>query len=370
MSPPHNRRRRHNKEQTGTERWQALDFAPPAADAVEPDEPVLLDYSADDHVAVVTLNRPHADNAISTEMGVGLTEILESIAVRPVVRAVVITGGVRAFSVGSDLRQRKSMTKEEWLRQRQAFDRTLYTLRQMRKPVIAAVNGIAYGGGHEIAQSADFIIASSNATFGQPESMIGLSAVKPSPVMLPRLLPPGRAMQILLTGDPITAQEAYRLGMVTEVHDPPDLMSAVLRYRPEDRQQLAHRRAGRQACRAAGSGAAHRAGDRHHDGGALALGGAPGPGRGHRRVQRRPRPSFSRFRLLRRAHRPAGPPSTRRATMTVADDVADQLRQARADLIMINPAPFNAEAPPWGLTADLHTDRAALRAQQLLPASA
>ncbi len=217
-------------DQTGTERWQALDFAPPAADAVEPDQPVLLDYGADDHVAVVTLNRPHADNAISTEMGVRLTEILESIAVLPVVRVVVVTGaGDRAFSVGSDLRQRKSMTKEEWLRQRQAFDRTLYTLRQMRKPVIAAVNGIAYGGGSEIAQSADFIIASSNATFGQPESMIGLSAGGGSPVLLPRLLPPGRAMQMLLTGDPITAQEAYRLGMVTEVHDPADLMTAVLR---------------------------------------------------------------------------------------------------------------------------------------------
>ena len=181
-------------EQTGTERWQALDFVPPAADAVEPDQPVLLDYSADDHVAVVTLNRPHADNAISTEMGVRLTEILESIAVRPVVRAVVVTGaGDRAFSVGSDLRQRKSMTKEEWLRQRQAFDRTLYTLRQMRKPVIAAVNGIAYGGGSEIAQSADFIIASSSATFGQPESMIGLSAGGGSPVMFrARRRPAGR----------------------------------------------------------------------------------------------------------------------------------------------------------------------------------
>src|SRR5829696_9021491 len=136
---------------TGTDRWKALDFAPPAADAVEPDQPVLLEYGEDERVAVVTLNRAHADNAISTEMGVRLTEILESIAVRPVVRVVVITGaGDRAFSVGSDLRQRKDMTKEDWLRQRQDFDRTLYTLRQLRKPIFAAVNGIAYGGGCEI----------------------------------------------------------------------------------------------------------------------------------------------------------------------------------------------------------------------------
>ena len=82
------------------------------------------------------------------------------------------------------------MTKEHWLRQRQDFDRTLYTLRQLRKPIFAAVNGIAYGGGSEIAQSTDFIIASDNATFGQPEAMIGLAAGGGSPALLPRLLPP------------------------------------------------------------------------------------------------------------------------------------------------------------------------------------
>src|SRR5206468_4201395 len=93
-------------------------------------------------IAVITLNRPQADNAITTEMGARLTEILETIAVRPAVRVAIITGaGERAFSVGSDLRQRRDMTKEDWLRQRQDFDRTLYTLRQLRKPIFAAVKG-------------------------------------------------------------------------------------------------------------------------------------------------------------------------------------------------------------------------------------
>jgi enoyl-CoA hydratase len=213
-----------------TDRWQALDFGPPTADGVEPDSPVLIDYLAGDRVAVITLNRPNADNAITTEMGARLTEIVETIAVRPAVRVVVLTGaGDRAFSVGSDLRQRKSMTKEDWLRQRQDFDRTLYTVRQLRKPMFAAVNGIAYGGGCELAQSTDFIIASENATFGQPEAMLGLAAGGGSPALLPRLLPRGKALQMLMTGDPITAQEAHRLGMVNEIHAKGELMDAAMR---------------------------------------------------------------------------------------------------------------------------------------------
>ena len=215
---------------TGTDRWKVLDFGPPPSDLAEPDQPVLVEYVADERVARITLNRPHADNAITTEMGARLTEILETIAVRPTIRVVVITGaGDRAFSVGSDLRQRKDMTKEDWLRQRQDFDRTLYTLRQLRKPIFAAVNGVAYGGGSEIAQSTDFIIASENATFGQPESMIGLAAGGGSPVLLPRLLPPGKALQMLMTGDPISAQEAYRLGMVNDVYPKGELMDAAQR---------------------------------------------------------------------------------------------------------------------------------------------
>ncbi|HEY9352007.1 MAG TPA: enoyl-CoA hydratase-related protein [Nocardioides sp.] len=214
---------------SSTDRWAALDFAPPAADVEETEPSVLLDYLSDGSIARVTLNRPHADNAITTEMGALLTEVIEGIAVRTGVRVVILTGaGERAFSVGSDLRQRKAMTKEDWLRQRQAFDRTLYTVRQLRKPIFAAVNGIAYGGGCELAQSTDFIIASTAATFGQPEAMLGLAAGGGSPALLPRLLPRGKALQMLMTGDPVPSAEAYRLGMVNELHEPGDLASAAL----------------------------------------------------------------------------------------------------------------------------------------------
>ncbi|QEG36098.1 enoyl-CoA hydratase/isomerase family protein [Bythopirellula goksoeyrii] len=212
-----------------TTRMQRLGYRQPA-EVAEPDELVLVEFVSDGRVAIITLNRPHADNAITTELAAQLIEVLETIAARSSVRVAILTGaGDRAFSVGGDLYQRKDMTKEQWLRQRQVFDRVLYTLRQLRRPIIAAVHGMAYGGGCEMAISTDFIIASDDAVFGQPEAMVGLSAGGGSPVLLPRVLPPGKAMQMLMTGDPITAQEAHRLGMVNELHPRDKLMEAVLR---------------------------------------------------------------------------------------------------------------------------------------------
>jgi len=209
-------------------RMRRIGYRPPA-DVPEPDQLVLVEYVSKGRIAIITLNRPHADNAITTELAAQLIEVLETIAARPSVRCAILTGaGDRAFSVGGDLYQRKQMTKEEWLRQRQVFDRVLYNLRQLRRPIFTAVHGMAYGGGCEMAISTDFIIASEDALFGQPEAMVGLSAGGGSPVFLPRLLPPGKAMQMLMTGEPITAQEAYRLGMVNEIHPRAELMRAAL----------------------------------------------------------------------------------------------------------------------------------------------
>ena len=210
-------------------RMQRMGYRTPT-DAPEPDQLVLVEYVSDGRIAIITLNRPHADNAITTSLAAQLIEILETIAARASVRVAIITGsGERAFSVGGDLYQRKQMTKEQWLRQRQVFDRLLYTLRQLRRPIIAAVNGMAYGGGCEIAIRTVFIIASDDPAFAQPEALVALSAGGGSPVLLPRVLPPGKALQMLMTGEPITAQEAHRLGMVNEVHPKAALMEAVLR---------------------------------------------------------------------------------------------------------------------------------------------
>jgi len=209
-------------------RMQQMGYRTPTS-TTEPKKLVFIEYVSDGRIAIITLNRPHADNAITTELAAELIEVLETIAARSSVRVAILTGsGDRAFSVGGDLYQRKEMTKEQWLRQRQVFDRVLYTLRQLRRPIISAVNGMAYGGGCEIAISTDFIIASDDAAFGQPEAIVGLSAGGGSPVFLPRMLPPGKAMQMLMTGEPITAQEALRLGMVNEVYPKAELMNAVL----------------------------------------------------------------------------------------------------------------------------------------------
>ncbi len=142
-------------------KMRRIGYRPPE-NVAEPDELVLVEYVSGGRVAIITLNRPHADNAVTTELAAQLIEVLDTIAARPTVRVAILTGaGDRAFSVGGDLYQRKSMTKEEWLRQRQVFDRVLYNLRRLRRPIFTAVNGMAYGGGCEIAISTDFIIASS-----------------------------------------------------------------------------------------------------------------------------------------------------------------------------------------------------------------
>ena len=209
-------------------RMQKMGYRAPA-DVPEPEQLVLVDYVSDGRIAVITLNRPHADNAVTTELAAQLIEVLETIAARPSVRVAILTGtGDRAFCVGGDLYERKEMSKEQWLRQRQVFDRVLYNLRQLRRPIFTAVNGMAYGGGCEMAISTDFIIASDDARFGQPEAMVGLSAGGGSPVFLPRMLPPGMAMQMLMTGEPITASEAHRLGMVNSLHPRDELMTAAL----------------------------------------------------------------------------------------------------------------------------------------------
>jgi enoyl-CoA hydratase/carnithine racemase len=139
---------------------------------------VLLEYVHGGRTAIITFNRPQAGNTVTTALGVRFSEIIEKIESKVTVRCAIVTGAGQDFCRGADLRERKAMDSEQWLRQRRAFDRTLYTLRNMRRPpIFAAVNGKAVGGGSEFAQSCDFIIAAENASFCQPrrssESALG-----------------------------------------------------------------------------------------------------------------------------------------------------------------------------------------------------
>jgi len=234
-------------------RIKRLGYRAPS-DVAEPDQLVLVEYVSDGRVAIITLNRPHADNAITTELAAQLIEVLETIGARSSVRVAILTGsGDRAFSVGGDLYQRKNMTKEEWLRQRQVFDRVLYTLRQLRRPIIAAVNGMAYGGGCEIAISTDFIIASDDAVFGQPEAMVGLSAGGGGPVFLPRVLPRVRPCRCCWPATPSVPKR--RTGWAWSTNSTRGRTHAGgAPNRGKDRQQLTDGGAGGQACRANGAG--------------------------------------------------------------------------------------------------------------------
>jgi enoyl-CoA hydratase len=192
--------------------------------------PVLLEHREDGRVAVVTLNRPSVMNAMNTAMGRRLAEVLDEISAQARVRVVVVTGaGDRAFSSGGDLKERQGMTPEQWTRQHRVFEGALHRLRTLRTPVFAAVNGVAVGGGCEMAMSTDFIIASDTARFGLPEVTRGIMPGTGGTQLLPRHLPRGRALQMLLTGEIIDAGEAHRWGLVNSVHPAAELMDAAMR---------------------------------------------------------------------------------------------------------------------------------------------
>lgn len=191
---------------------------------------VLVEHLSGGRVALVTLNRPSVLNAMNTEMGLRLGEIMEELDEQPQVRAVVLTGsGQRAFCAGADLKERLGMTPQQWTQQHRIFERAHRTIRTLRKPIFAAVNGVAVGGGCEMALSTDFVIASELAQFGQPEVSRGIMPGAGGTQLLPRRLPRGLALQLLMTGELINAPEAHRWGLVNRIHPPDRLLPEALR---------------------------------------------------------------------------------------------------------------------------------------------
>jgi enoyl-CoA hydratase/carnithine racemase len=193
----------------------------------EEGSPILLERRG--AIALLTLNRPHVLNALNTAMGLRLGELLDEIAEDAAIRVVVLTGaGERAFCAGGDLKERQGMTPEQWTRQHRIFERAHHRLRNLRKPVFAAVNGVAVGGGCEMAMSTDFLIAAEHARFGQPEVTRGIMPGAGGTQLLPRFLPRGLAFQLLMTGELISAAEAHRWGLVNRVCPPSELIDAAM----------------------------------------------------------------------------------------------------------------------------------------------
>jgi len=175
-------------------------------------------YEKKGPIAYVTLNRPKVLNALSQAVFSELKEVFGDARDDASVRGVILTGsGDKAFAAGADIAEMSTSTgvqAEESTRHAQAVTELIENL---GKPVIGAVNGFALGGGCELAMACTIRIASENAKFGQPEVKLGIMPGAGGTQRLPRLIGKGRALQLILTGDIVNVQEAYRIGLVNEV---------------------------------------------------------------------------------------------------------------------------------------------------------
>ena len=178
-------------------------------------------------VLLVTMNRPEAMNAMNTQMGHDMAHLFDALAAHPdTCRAVVLTGaGTRAFCAGGDLKQRRGMTDPQWQAQHHVFERKVRAMIDCPVPLIAAVNGAAYGGGCEMALSCDFIYAATTARFALPEVTLGIMPGAGGTQNLPRAVGERRAKELLLSGRPWSAHDAERWGMVNQVCNPETLVA-------------------------------------------------------------------------------------------------------------------------------------------------
>lgn len=183
-------------------------------------------YEKKGPIAYATLNRPKVLNALNQAVFAELRATFEDVRDDSNIRGVILTGsGEKAFAAGADIAEMSSYTAaqaEEATRRAQSVTELIENI---GKPVIAAVNGFALGGGCELAMACTIRIAAESAKFGQPEVKLGIMPGAGGTQRLPRLVGKGRALQLILSGEVISAQEAYRIGLVNEVVPLSDLMS-------------------------------------------------------------------------------------------------------------------------------------------------
>ena len=185
-----------------------------------------LVFTQEDHIATIRIDRPEKLNTMTPDMGKALVELVHQINADDDVRVVILTGtGDRAFSAGSDVKVLDEYGTNWQLRNRTDYAKEIYGI---RKPVIAQIRGYCIGGGLEMALVSDIRIAAPNAKFGAGEVKLGWNGGAGNTQLLPRLVGYGKAMQMLITGDMIDAQEAYRTGLVQEVVPDEDLEETVM----------------------------------------------------------------------------------------------------------------------------------------------
>ena len=184
----------------------------------------------EDHLLVVMLNRPESGNATNTQMGRDLLDLWSGLYVdQQDIRCIVITGaGDKIFSAGGDLKERKGMTDQQWHAQHALFELARMALLNCPVPVIAAVNGVAYGGGLETVLTCDFAYAARRARFALTEVKLGIMPGGMGTQMLPRSVGRARAKEIILTGKPFSSEEALEWGLINRVCDDDQLMADTL----------------------------------------------------------------------------------------------------------------------------------------------
>ena len=188
----------------------------------------ILKIGVTDGIATVTISRPQALNALNSRFFQEMDALIAEIARRDDVKVLIITGEGKAFVAGADIAEMVSQTQDQAREFSKRGQNTFRSLELLDKPVIAAVNGFALGGGCELAQACDIRIASTKAKFGQPEVNLGVIPGYAGTQRLPRLIGLGNALYLLLTGEMIGAEEALRLGLVQKVVEPDQLMPAAI----------------------------------------------------------------------------------------------------------------------------------------------
>lgn len=180
------------------------------------------------HIGLVTMNRPEALNALNGETLSELNALIDQITADDDIYVAVITGAGRSFVAGADISSMLPMNAVEGRQWGEFGNSVFLKLENMPKPVIAAINGFALGGGNELAMSCDIRLASEKAKFGQPEVGLGITPGFGGTQRLPRIVGYGNAMKLILSAKTIDAQEALKIGLVDEVYPPEELLPAAI----------------------------------------------------------------------------------------------------------------------------------------------